>query len=70
MRPGPIRHVYIMASLSRTLYIGITRDLPRRVHEHKTGALPEFTRDYAVTRLVHYESTDHIRSAITRERQI
>ncbi len=35
-----------------TLYFGMTDDLPRRAHEHRTGVLPGFTRTYGVTRLV------------------
>jgi putative endonuclease len=52
------------------LYTGITSDLRRRVYQHKHRLIPGFTADYAVDRLVYFESTSHIRAAIERERQI
>ncbi len=48
-------HVYIMSSLSRTLYTGVTNNLERRVHEHKAGAPGSFTARYNVKRLVYVE---------------
>jgi predicted GIY-YIG superfamily endonuclease len=39
-------HVYVMASRSRVLYVGVTNDLPRRVDEHKRGLTPGFTSRY------------------------
>ena len=65
-----IRYVYILASHSRVLYTGITRDLRRRMYQHKHGLIPGFTAQYAVNRLVWFEGTNHIRAAIERERQI
>jgi putative endonuclease len=65
-----VRFIYILASHSRVLYTGITSDLRRRVYQHKHGLIPGFTRQYAVNRLVYFESTSHIRAAIERERQI
>jgi len=65
-----VRFVYILASHSRVLYTGITSDLRRRMYQHKNGLIPGFTADYAVNRLVYFESTSHIRAAIERERQI
>ena len=62
--------VYILASHSRTLYTGVTRDLLRRVHQHREGLIPGFTRRYRVTRLVYFEETSEARSAFARERQI
>ncbi len=52
------------------LYTGVTSDLVRRVHEHKHGLAPGFTKKYRVTKLVYYEVADDIRSAIAREKQI
>jgi putative endonuclease len=65
-----VRFIYILASQSRVLYTGITSDLRRRVYQHKNGLIPGFTRQYAVNRLMYFESTHHIRAAIERERQI
>jgi putative endonuclease len=63
-------HVYILSSLSRCIYIGITNDLLRRVAEHKRGVIPGFTKKYHVTRLVHYEEYESVTNAITREKQL
>lgn len=64
-------YVYIMASApGGTLYIGVTNDLIRRVREHKDGAADGFTKKYDVTRLMYYEITTDIESAIAREKQL
>lgn len=63
-------YVYIMANRSRTLYVGVTSDLPKRVFGHKNKLLPGFTSKYAITDLVYYEQTEDIRAAIAREKQI
>ncbi len=62
--------VYIMANRARTLYTGVTNDLERRVYEHKHMVKEGFTRRYLVDRLVYYEVTDDVTSAIAREKQI
>jgi putative endonuclease len=62
--------VYIMTNNSGTLYVGVTNNLERRVHEHKRGEVPGFTQRYKATRLVYYEATPDIRSAIEREKQL
>jgi putative endonuclease len=62
--------VYIMASRSSTLYIGVTSDLQRRVYQHKAHQIPGFTQKYNVDRLVFYESTPDVRAAIAREKQL
>ena len=53
-----------------TLYLGVTNDLIRRVHEHKQKLLPGFTDKYGVDRLVWYEEHQHPSDAIAREKQI
>jgi putative endonuclease len=63
-------HVYILASLSRCIYVGVTNDLMRRVAEHKQGTVPGFTRTYRVNRLVYFEQTADVRAALSREKQL
>lgn len=59
-----------MASLSGTLYIGITNDLIRRVSEHKEGKTPGFSKKYACTKLVYFENYKYIYEAIEREKKL
>jgi putative endonuclease len=63
-------YVYIMASKSRVLYIGMTNTLRRRVWQHKNRLCPEFTRNYPVHRLVYFERFQYVRNAIRREKQL
>lgn len=65
-------HVYMLASrYNGTLYIGITSDLVRRIHEHRSHADPEsFTARYDVTRLVWFEAYDDPDNAIRREKRL
>ena len=62
-------YVYILASRSRRLYIGVTNDLRRRVFEHRSSA-NGFTARYRITRLVHFEVTSNAMAAIQREKQL
>jgi putative endonuclease len=62
--------VYLIASRSRVLYVGITNDLERRVFEHKHKLVRGFTAKYEVDRLVYFESTSDVLSAIAREKEI
>ena len=52
------------------LYTGVTNNIERRVYEHKQKLTDGFTKKYNLTRLVYYEATDNVRSAISREKQI
>ena len=63
-------YVYITASHRGTLYIGVTNDLTRRVYEHRNKVAPGFTAKYNVSKLVYFESSDDVASAIAREKQI
>ena len=64
-------YVYILASKKNgTLYIGVTDNLIRRVYEHKNGIVDGFTKKYHVHKLVYYEQTNDINSAIQREKQL
>ncbi|HKP48948.1 MAG TPA: GIY-YIG nuclease family protein [Gemmatimonadales bacterium] len=62
--------VYILASKSRRLYVGVTNDLVRRVWEHRVEAVPGFTRKYEIKRLGYYEQIESPITAIGREKQI
>ncbi|MRR09236.1 GIY-YIG nuclease family protein [bacterium] len=59
-----------MCNRSRTLYIGVTNDLKRRVAEHQQGLIPGFTQKYRIERLVFFEEFADIRDAIRREKQL
>jgi putative endonuclease len=63
-------YVYILASKSRTLYIGVTNNLRRRVHEHQTGGHDGFTKRYRISRLVYYERFQYVGNAIAREKEL
>ena len=62
--------VYLVASRHRTLYVGVTNDLPKRLHEHRTGLADGFTKKYNVTRLVYFEVASGPIEAIDREKEI
>ncbi len=62
--------VYILSSISRVLYIGVTNDLQRRVLEHKGEKVQGFTKKYKVKKLVYFEMTDDIYVALSREKEL
>jgi len=62
--------VYILASLSGTLYVGLTDNLRRRVEEHKLGLVDSFTKKYNVNRLMYYEIFHDAKIAENRELQM
>ena len=63
-------YVYIMASHRGTLYTGMTNDLVRRAYEHRNKLTGGFTTKYNVSKLVYYEITEDVTSAIGKEKQI
>jgi putative endonuclease len=63
-------YVYIMASTSRVVYVGVTGFLMARVLRHKAGEGGAFTRKYRVHRLVYYQSFPNVGDAIARETEI
>jgi putative endonuclease len=62
--------VYIVASYSGVLYIGMTSDLRERVWQHKNGVFEGFTKKYKCHRLVYFEKFSQVPHAIRRERQL
>ena len=67
----PDYYVYMLASgRNGTLYVGVTNDLVRRVHEHRTSDPASFTGRYSVTRLVWFETTPNVEAAIRREKRL
>lgn len=60
----------MVASLSRTLYVGVTNDLLRRVYEHRHKVHGGFTARYNINRLVYLEHVTDVNAAIAREKQI
>jgi putative endonuclease len=63
-------YVYILSSLSGTLYTGVTNNIEQRVFQHKHKLVNGFTKKYNVDRLVYYEETQDINVAIAREKEI
>ena len=65
-------YVYILANKTNVaIYTGVTGDLPRRIYEHKNHLAPgSYTAKYDITKLVYYEETVDVTSAIAREKQI
>jgi putative endonuclease len=63
--------VYILASETRELYIGVTNDLARRIAEHRSGLNPKsYSCRHRTARLVYFEMTTDVRSAIRREKRL
>jgi putative endonuclease len=62
--------VYMVASKSRVLYIGMTNSLDRRVFEHKNDLIEGFSKQYRCHRLMYHESFDDVRKATDREKQL
>ncbi|MBQ7802088.1 MAG: GIY-YIG nuclease family protein [Oscillospiraceae bacterium] len=63
--------VYILSNWNDSvLYIGVTSNLPRRLYEHRNNLVDGFTKQYNVHKLVYYEHTNDVYSAISREKQL
>jgi putative endonuclease len=63
-------HVYILASRTRALYVGVTGNLARRLRQHRAGDGSAFTRRYRITRLVYVEDASRAIDAIRREKEL
>jgi putative endonuclease len=62
--------IYIMSNLNKTIYVGMTDDLERRVSEHKNKLVKGLTSKYDCALLVYYESLDDPTNTINREKQV
>ena len=64
-------YIYILTNKNnKTLYIGITNDLKRRLHEHKSKKIDGFTKRYNLHKLIYFESFQDARRAIEREKEL
>ena len=64
-------YVYILTNVSnKVLYIGVTNNLIRRIYEHKNKLIDGFTKRYNLNKLVYFEQTSDVESAINREKQL
>jgi putative endonuclease len=64
-------YVYLLTNKNNNvMYVGMTNDLERRVYEHKTKMIPGFTEKYNIEKLVYFEETSDVRSALAREKEI
>ena len=64
-------YVYVLTNKSnKVIYIGVTNNLERRMFEHKNKLVEGFTKRYNLTKLVYYEVTEDVESAIKREKQL
>ena len=59
-----------MASISGTLYLGVTNNLRRRVYEHKNKLFEGFSKKYNCIKLIYFEEYRNINDTIKREKQI
>lgn len=63
--------VYILTNQhNKVFYIGVTGNLQKRIYEHKNKLAEGFTKKYNVDKLVYYEQTEDVRSALVREKQL
>jgi putative endonuclease len=64
-------YVYLLTNWNnQVMYLGVTNDLERRVYEHQNKLVEGFTKRYNVSKLVYYEMTTDVESALTREKEI
>ena len=63
-------HIYLVASKSGALYVGVTNNLVRRVGEHRAGVSQGFAAKYGCNQLVYFETTHDVNAAIAREKQL
>ena len=68
--PAKCWYVYILSSLSGTLYVGMTDELRHRMTRHKLGLIDGFTKKYEINRLMYFEAFQNQTKAAIREKQI
>ncbi|MFL0796713.1 MAG: GIY-YIG nuclease family protein [Cellvibrionaceae bacterium] len=63
--------IYILTSQNnKVMYVGVTSNLEQRIYQHLNGQCEGFTKRYNVTKLVYFEQTSDVNSAIAREKEI
>ena len=63
--------VYLITNWNnKVMYVGVTNDLERRINEHRSKVVKGFTEKYNVNKLVHFEETSDVHSALEREKEI
>ena len=69
--PDKNYYVYIMTNFANTtFYIGVTSNLIKRIYEHENKIIRGFTSKYNLKKLVYFEETSDVNSALTREKQL
>ncbi|RQV95878.1 GIY-YIG nuclease family protein [bacterium] len=63
-------YVYILASKTQRLYIGVTSNLEKRTREHQERITDGFAEKYNINRLVYYEAMNDALCAIQREKRL
>ena len=64
-------YVYIITNkYNTTIYVGVTNNLARRIYEHKNKLVEGFSFKYNLNKLIYFECTENVESAIIREKQI
>ena len=64
-------YVYIITNkYNTTIYVGVTNNLARRIYEHKNKLVEGFSSKYNLNKLIYFECTENVESAIIREKQI
>ncbi len=68
---GKQYYIYLLTNWNnKVMYVGVTNNLKRRIYEHKNKLISGFTKKYNIHKLVYFEETKDVSSAITREKEI
>jgi len=66
-----VYYLYILTNWNnKVMYIGVTGNLQQRIHQHRNKLIDGFTKKYNINKLVYFESTQDVYSAINREKQL